>query len=266
MKSVNKSKLIKFLVILAAIFLLIFFNFRGWLSFPKNLTYWVSYPFLKLFQTVDNKIASTWHFWVTLKDLNKENAELKSANQLMWQQNAQLKEMARENEALRQQLGLGQLTKQRLIMANVVGYSPSLGQYFLVDKGSNEGVVLDSAVVAANNFLVGRVVEVNKNYSKVLLLSDSNSLVNVVAQDSRVSGLVRGSHGLVLNLEMVPIDAALKSGETVLTSGLNDEIPKGLIVGQVAEVVKKENEIWQQVTIQPAVDFKKIEQVFILLR
>jgi len=181
------------------------------------------------------------------------------------EEETRLKEAARENEILRQRLELSQSEKQKLAMAEVIGYNSLLGQYFLIDKGSQDGLSVGLAAVTANNFLIGYVAETGQNFSKVLLISDSNSLINAMTQDTRISGIVKGSHGLGLTMEMIPIDAQIAVGEMIITSGLNDAIPRGLIIGRIAEVAKKASDIWQRAIITSAVEFDKLEQVFILL-
>lgn len=245
--------------------LLIFFNWRGWLGVPKSLVYWAARPFIGLFQTADKWVSAPWNFFVTLKDLSKENAELLSENRRLFGENSQFKETVRENELLRQQLNLGQPVKQKLVMASVTGYNLTQGQYFLIDKGQDDGVAAGLAVVTADNFLVGRIAEAEKFFSRVLLISDGASAINALTQDTRVNGAVKGNHGLGVTMEMIPIDAQISAGETVLTSGLNDGIPKGLIIGRLAGVAKKANEIWQSAVIIPAAELNNLEQVFVLL-
>ncbi len=264
MSNINRSKLINFFVVLAVILLLIFFNWRGLLSGPKGLVFWTTRPLVVFFQAVDNWVSTPWHFFATLKDLAQENARLTNENKVLWGEASRLKEVARENEWLRQQLNLDQPAKQRLVMVEVSGYDLTQGQYFLVNRGSADGVVAGLAVAAANNFLVGRVVEVNDNFSKILLISDGASAINAVTQDTRVNGSVKGSHGLGITLEMVPIDAQINVGETVLSSGLNDGIPRGLVIGRITSLNKKANEIWQSAVIAPAADLNNLEQVFII--
>lgn len=264
MNNINKSKLINFFAVLAVILLLVFFNFRGMLSAPRNLTFWAASPLLKLFRAVDNGIFGAWSFFLSLKELNKENADLKNINSALFGEVARLKEAVRENEILRQQLEVGKLEKNRLMMANVIGYNSILGQYFLIDKGKADDLSVGLAVVAANNFLAGRVAEVEEHFSKVVLISDSNFSINTITQDTRASGYVKGIHGLGIAMEMIPIDAQINIGETVLTSGLNDGVPKGLIIGKITDVVKKANEIWQRASIVSAAEIKNLEQVFII--
>ena len=266
MKSANKSKFVTFFAVLTVILLLNFFNWRGLLTGPKDLIFFVTSPFLKLFGAADKGIFGAWNFFVAIKDLNKENSNLKNANLFLFEELTRLKESARENEGLRRQLGVAQIANKKLIMAYVAGYDPFSGQYFLIDKGKKDGLSVGLTVLAAGNFLVGRVAEVNDKFSKVLLISDSNSSINVITLENRVGGVIKGRHGLSIAMELIPIDAQIKVGETILTSGLNDGVPKNLIVGKIIDTVKKANEIFQQATVVPFVDFKSLEQVFVLIQ
>jgi len=259
------SKTFYLFSVLAVILLLIFFNYLGWLNFPKNFAYRASLPFMKLFQSVDRQIAGAFNFWTELKNLNRENKNLGDENQKLFYENTNLKEVLRENELLRQQLAIAPPEKEQLVLANIVGYLPQIGQYFLVDKGNQQGLKEGMTVVAANNFFIGRLSEVGDRWAKVSLVIDSNFLVNVLTQETRVRGIVRGNHGLGLIMEMIPIDAQIKVGENILTSGINDQISGGLAVGQISSVEKKESEIFQQAILQPAVDFNKLEKVFVII-
>jgi rod shape-determining protein MreC len=229
------------------------------------LAYQATAPFLKFFQAVDNKIINITHFLFTIKELNRENINLKNENQSLWQENSQLKEIALKNEFLRQRLQIPLPENKKLILADIIGYSPQFGQYFLIDKGARDGLKSGLAAVTANDFLVGQVVEVNDHYAKVILLLDSASSINALTQETRTNGLAKGNLGLSLNMEMIPVSTQIKTGETVLSSGLNDDIPKELIIGQITEIIKKESEIFQKAVIKPAADFAKLESIFIVL-
>lgn len=264
MKNINKPKLINFFIVLAVILLLIFFNWRGWLAAPKSLVFWATRPFVSLFQTVDKWVVAPWNFFITLKDLSQENANLTSENKILLGETTRLKETARENELLRQRLDLGPSEKQKLVMAAVAGANLTQGQYLLINKGRADGMAAGLAVVTANNFLIGRVAEAEDNFSRVLLISDGSSVINALTQNTRVNGAVRGKYGLGLTLEMIPINAQINIDEIVLSSGLNDGVPKGLVIGRIVSVEKKPNEIWQSATLAPAADLKALEQVFVI--
>jgi len=265
MSSKRYSKLLYLISLLAVILLLIFFNFFGSLKFPQNIVYGASMPFLTFFQSVDQRVFSFLNFFVNLKNLNQENKTLLSENQELQGENLKLKEASLENELLRERLELALPDKNNLILADVAGYLPQSGQYFLINKGFDDGLREGLAAVTANNFFVGKVVELGSHWAKILLMIDSDSLVSVISQESRVRGAIKGDHGLGLVMEMVPIDSTLQVGESVLTSGLNNNLPKGLLVGRISAIEKKESEIFQRAILEPAVDFSGLEQIFILL-
>ena len=262
-KFINKNS-ITFFTVLAVILLLIFFNFKGWLGIPKNIVYQVSAPILKSFQWLSVKTAVGVKIFTSIKDLMVENRNLKQENQKLWQENSDLKEVAHENQDLRERLALGQAQGRTLILAKIEAFNPELGQYILIDKGKSEGVSEGLAVVTANNFLIGKVAEAEQHNAKVLLINDSDSIVNAVTQDSRVSGIVKGTTGLGLDMEMIPINKEIKIAETVLTSGRNDNFPAGLIIGKISDIILKETDIFQKAAIQPAANLSELESVFVI--
>lgn len=253
-----------YILIIAVILLLIFFNSRGWLEIPKNSVFWISRPFLSAGQKTGDFLAGNLSFFFTIGDLNRENQALKKQNLELLKTNTALKETARENNLLRQRLGLDQKNQLQFILSRVAGFNPETGQYMIIDKGQRDGVSEGLAVVTADNMLVGKVAEVNSTFSKVLLIFDANSAVNAISQETRTDGIVKGSHGLTLLMEMIPIDKEIKKDEIVLTSGLNDSLSAGLILGKVAEIISKENAIFQTATVEPLADFKNLEEVFVI--
>jgi rod shape-determining protein MreC len=266
MRNENQFKIKSGLIILAVITSLVFFNYWGFLSWPKNLAYWITAPFLRFFQAVDHVMTETVSFIMTVKDLSRENSDLSSENQRLWRENSQLKEAASENATLRQRLSLSPLADYRLVMADVIGYNQGVGQYFLINKGSQDGLKTGQAAVDANNFLVGRLSEVSANFAKIILITDGQSILNVISQDTRVRAIIKGRYGLGLAMEMIPVNVVVNSGETILTSGINDSTPSGLIVGRIGKITKKENDLFQQADIIPAVNFSRLEKVFVLIQ
>jgi len=265
MKKINFSKsFISYFFIIAVILLLIFLNYKGWLEAPKGVTSVIFNPVLRSFQWSANQFGAGIKIFTTLKDLISENNSLKQANQKLWQENSSLKEVARENEVLRQRLALGPVQNHKLILAGIVGFNPEAGHFFLIDKGQAEGVAVNLAVVTENNFLVGKIIDVGLNSAKVLLILDSNSSISALTQDSRAGGIVKGTHGLGLEMDLIPIQEQIKSGENVLTSGRDEAIPAGLVIGRISDTIVKETEVFQKAIIQPATEFDKLESVFVI--
>ncbi len=205
--------------------------------------------------------------------------ELQSQVDAMTLDNVRLKELETENAILRQQLGykqantdydlLGAGVLQRLVqpnpdLARVVGIDPSnLVRFVILDQGSAEGVKPAMPVLTPQG-LVGRVTDVGTHWSKVLLILDPSSSVNAVVQSTRATGVVAGDVNGNLLIKYVPQGEAIKTGDTILTSGLGGNFPKRLVIGQVTEVRKRDIDLFQEATIQPSVDFARLEFVLIL--
>lgn len=252
--------------LLAAIVLLIFLNSIGWLEAPKNIIYTILSPVLHLFQFTGDKISGSVKLISDIKNLAKENSRLTQENQQLVLKVAQLGQISSENDFLRAQLQLRPQPKSKMVIADIIGFDPAnFGQYFFINKGANDGISMNQAVSYAGGFLVGKIVDLKKDTSKVLVLTDSNSSIFSLTADTRINGVVKGDHGVGLILDMVPPEKEIKEGEIVVSSGLDGQIPKGLVIGQVTSKISVESEVFQRFEIKPAINYKEIERVFVIL-
>jgi len=266
MQRKNSSKTYLPIGLLAAIILLIFFNSIGWLEWPKGVMYRIFSPVAKPFIFTGVKISDTAKVILGLKDLVKENTQLRQENQEFVLKLAELSEVAQENKFLQDQLQLKPPLKSRLVEADLIGFDPgNLGSIFFINRGKKDGVSENQGAIFAGGFLVGKVSEAKDNLSKVIGLNDSNSSVFAITQETRTSGVVKGDHGVGLVLDMVPPESEIKPGELVLSSGLDGFLPKGLVIGWTENKISQESEIFQRFKIKPAINYTEIERVFIVL-
>jgi rod shape-determining protein MreC len=119
--------------------------------------------------------------------------------------------------------------------------------------------------VVTNQGLVGRVDAVIGGASRVQLITDPSSLVSVFLQNSGTDAIMKGSVSGELTLEMLSQDVKIQKDDVVLTSGLGGEYPPDLLVGQVSSVRKRESDLFQEATVQPVVDFSKLEIVLVIV-
>lgn len=181
----------------------------------------------------------------------------------------QMRELELENRDLRELLGLrARAPLGSLVSANVIARDP-LGviQAVTVDRGWENGVTVNSPVITWRG-VVGRVVEVYPTSSRVLFLTDVNSAVSIRIQDpaSRATGLIRGSGDGRLLLQYVPRTDTLRTGDVALTSGIGGSFPSGLVVGRVVQVRQRDVEVFQEALVEPAVDMRNLERLYVLLR
>jgi len=252
--------------LVAAVVLLIFLNYFGWIEWPKNIFSKAVVPILKPFETAGRKTAGAFSVLFNIKSIVQENSRLHQENQDLILKISGLSEMAQENKILRQQLQIDPPLESKMVQADIIGFDPgNVGQYFLIGAGSDSGVKENQGVIMPGGFLVGKVVEVKNNFSKVMELTDSDNSVFALTQETRVGGVVRGDHGVGLVLDMVPPEKEIKPQELILSSGLDGSIPKGLVIGQVDAKISTESEVFQRFKIKPAINYNEIETVFVVL-
>jgi len=266
MRKRNYSKFYILGGLVAAIILLIFLNFFGWLEWPKKIFLKAAVPILKPFETAGRKTSGALSVLFNIKSVIQENSKLRQENQELILKISGLTEMAQENKILRQQLQIESPLVSKMVQADLIGFDPgNIGQYFLIGTGTDNGVAPNQGVILPGGFLVGKVVETKNNFSKVLELTDSDSSVFALTQETRVGGVVRGDHGVGLILDMIPPEKEIKPQELIISSGLDGAIPKGLIIGQVDSKISTESEVFQRFKIKPAINYNEIETVFVVL-
>ncbi|MCM8783122.1 MAG: rod shape-determining protein MreC, partial [Candidatus Omnitrophica bacterium] len=134
-----------------------------------------------------------------------------------------------------------------------------------IDRGRRDGLKENLAVVSPAG-LVGRVVEVAASTSKVLLLTDPQFCVSALLQEGRQQGLVCGTLENYLIMRYLDEDTDIKPNEKVITAGLTELFPKGIMIGEVTDIKKDPYEESIYLRIKPAVDFNKLEEVIVILR
>jgi rod shape-determining protein MreC len=233
----------------------------------KKISIGLSYVCLPVIHAISSSSFATRGLFYGISEI----ANLKKENQTLTVKltdaqidKNELSELKIENETLKKQLGFIETHQNReLIPAKIIGRDPvSYMDYIEIDKGENDGVENGLAVIT-DGALVGKVTEVKANSSKVTLISSKDSLVQAMLQDSREEGILRG--GLRgLELDNIPQDVEAKQGGSVITSGLGGDIEQGLMIGTISGTTSGKADIYKTLSIQPIVDFTKLELVFIL--
>ncbi len=190
--------------------------------------------------------------------LNAENSRLRRENDLLrgWQNEA--RRLQAELTALKGQLNMAPEVAPRAVSARVIADTAGVFvQSLLVNAGARDAILRGQASVTVDG-LVGRVAEVGNRSARVLLLTDLNSRVPVVLENTRVRGVLAGNNGPTPDLLYLPPNAGAAVGDRVVTSGHGGVFPPGLAVGVVAEATES------GVRVQPLVDYDRLSYVQIL--
>ena len=203
-----------------------------------------------------------------VRDVDKEFEELKKRLTDLEIEYQFKKDLEEENKRLTKLLGFQEAYPEyKYIHTSVMAKDPgSWFMTFTIDRGEKDGVKKNMAV-ANENGLVGRIIEVSANTSKVISIVDPQSAVAAAIERSRDTGITNGamdpeSKTPEVRLFFLPTDADLVPGDVVISSNLGGIYPNGLVIGTVKEVAREGGEY---AVITPAVDFAKLQNLLIIV-
>jgi len=259
------SKITKLVLVVFLCAFLIFLNPQGFFNPVRGFFLIVASPFQKVFYEAGQKISETVSFLTSISEIKKDNANLSRENNILAAEVSKLKQIERENATLREQLELAPRDKFSLISSFVIGQDPQGSEsWIVIDKGEKDGIISGMAVIVDNGILIGKVDAVYATSSKINLLASSTSSVNVMDTETGAKGIVHGEYGLGLIMDMVTQADTLNDGDTIITSGLGSNIPRGLLVGKIKEVRVSADRLFQQAVITSRIKYSKLDVVFII--
>jgi len=221
-------------------------------------------PVQKVFYSSGEFFKNIFKSLYDLRDLNTENEALKAELQKLKEQNRQLIQMALENNRLRNLLEFKDANSQfNYIGASVTGKDPgNWYDVYTINKGSKDGIEVNDAVIVSHGYLVGKIIEVGDNYSKLMAIIDERSSVSIIVNRTRDMGIVSGNSDSDV-IAIMELEADIVKGDDLITSEYST-LPKGLYIGKVKSVEKQEKKLQKVVVIEPSVDFKRLEEVFVI--
>jgi rod shape-determining protein MreC len=242
------------------------FQTRERMGFFESLAVGITAPIQKVVGAVVNGIGSVWRGYFNLVSAQRENQQLKREVQELKLEISRYREAYLANQRLRALLNFKKSIATPLLPAEVVAFDPSgWFQTILIDKGRDDGVVQDMAVVSADG-LVGRIIGVSSHHAKVLLILDANSAVDALAQRSRARGVLVGLGRDGCLLKYVQRNEDVQVGDEVISSGMGGVFPKALLLGRVEKVVRGTSGLFQTVEVKPAADFGRLEEVMVVVQ
>lgn len=220
-------------------------------------------PFERAVVRAQNAVGDIWHNYFFLRGVRAENRDLKRQIEQMRLEQVRLNEDAAQAHRLQSLLAFKEQYIAKTVPAQVIGSCASdLSRCVYIDKGDNDGVKTDMAVITAGG-IVGKVLHTYPSTSQVLMINDQSSGVGVLLEKSRLQGVLKGTPNGELVVERVMSDETVSPGETVLSSGGDQIFPKGLPVGTVSSI-KPGREMFLNIKIRPSADLNRVEEVLVI--
>ncbi len=211
------------------------------------------------------KVRGTWRHYFALSDAAKENERLKQENDALKLEITQLHGKAAEADRLAKLLNFRESQERvPMIGARVIATSADANSAVIyLDRGQRDGIKKNMGVITADG-VVGKVIESFSDTAQVLLITDHESGVGAMIEESRIQSPVGGMGEPILNMKYVSNDDEVAVGQHVVTSGMDRIFPRDLPVGTIVEA-KQGSPPFKYVRVRPAANLEKLEEVIVLL-
>jgi rod shape-determining protein MreC len=268
------------LLLLLLALLLLIVDEAGYLTPVENVFHYVLDPLQRVLSGVTRFTGALFQGRQDVQELRAEVESLRAQVDALTLENVRLREYEAEVLQLRAMLNfvspypisaplgadvIGKGACETFPCAEVVaGETNPYLSYITINVGAQQGVAVGMPVISGGAGLIGRVAEVAPRTAKVQLINDRESSVAALLQSSRTTGLVVGQPDGSLRMEYLPQGAVVTEGDIVLTSGLGGAMPKGLVIGQIAEIEQMDYALFQAAVVRPVLDFSRLEQVLVI--
>lgn len=268
MLKINKKRIFLYLAVVG---LLIFLYLLGLFRPLEGLVARGLNPIAERFYSFSSMVRSRYDEQTDKRDLSQVIAELENEVVRLTEKNAKFNMVEEENRLLRDKLRFFSGNEYRYVMANVIsrGDLADIGgrtETIIIDKGSADGMYEGLAVVASKGTIVGKITEVKDSISMVDLTNNEKcKIAATILNEEKTTGITQGELGLIIRMEFIPQAEEIKADDIVVTSGLEQAIPRGLVIGKVTEVNKESNELWQTAKLETLVDPSDLVIVSVLI-
>lgn len=242
-----------FLFFLFASLFIYVLDTHNYLSFFHQVADFLAVPVKKQLYQAPQKLRSQ-------NSIKTKEKELKSLTNQLTAAREKIKQLEEENKALRTQLETPLSPQWEYQDAKVIGLSQDL----TIDKGRNSNLK-EGQIVLSENIFVGRIKSVSFSQSQVQLPINSQLIIPVMTSKTKARGILKGEFGTKIVLTNVLQEDKLEIGDLVLTTG-EAQFPKGLLIGKIKKIIKKETEIYQKAEVEPLLNYKELETVFVLVK
>jgi rod shape-determining protein MreC len=222
-------------------------------------------PIEKMFVSTGHFFSNGWHNYADLRGVRKQNRELQDEVARLQMEQVRLRQDADQARRLQALLDFKEKFISTTVAAQVIGTSGTeQSRLITIDKGSNDHIKVDMPVITPDG-IVGKVKEVFRLSSQVLLINDHDSGAGVILESTRLQGIIKGTPLGELQVTGIMSDEKVEPGEHVITSGGDRIYPKGYAVGTViSSTPDRDNDPFLAIKIKPAADLNRLEEVLVI--
>ena len=239
----------------------------------ENLLGGVLTPLNKITNNIKHGVSGIFTSVKDTINAKEENELLKKEIEKLESENRDLRNIIGKSDHLLKEEKLLKNTKYNLVKAEVIGREPeNWFDVFTIDKGENDGLEIGDTVIEAVEIdsnvyqegLVGRIVDIGDSWSKVVSITNEKNSVAFKILRTQDGGIISGSSDNTIEGLLFDYEADVIIGDLVYTSGLGEVYQKDIFIGEVTDIVDNQEELTKKIVIKPAVDFKKLYNVYVI--
>ncbi|HOY56155.1 MAG TPA: rod shape-determining protein MreC [bacterium] len=197
------------------------------------------------------QVSSFFNIFKNNSYLIKSNQELSDKLIILEQENIDLKKIIEQKNISDEELLFLSQQNVKAIAAKIIsrGISGNVNT-LIINKGQIDGLREGMVITAKNGLVLGKIIKTEDKLAHVLLLTDSNSRLSAASdKDKTLVGIVHGNFDLSLKLEYILRDKNIAANDLIVTSGQEELVPAGLIIGTVNEVFEDSRELFKTARI-----------------
>ena len=213
-------------------------------------------------------VNSVWNTGAKYFDLIKTNENNQKLTREVDELKIRLQASDRErdeNQRLREILNLREKLPLKLVAGEVIGGTAKapISKIISINRGSKDGVDVQMPVVTPSG-VVGMIIDTSPVSAKVQLISDVSSSIGAMLSRNNTAGILSGTGTELCLLKYLPLNADIKVGDAVVTSGQDGIFPEGFPIGKVTKLVKEE--LYVSAEITPYQSSAALKEIVVLLQ
>lgn len=237
----------------------------------SNITNTIFRPINKISYSVSSEVIKAIEDTVGSKQTRSEVEKLKIENKNLLKENANLMEIINRKDFLKAENDALKDEKYQYLKAQVINSDvKSMQESFFIDKGEKDGIKVNDVVLQAigdneySSAVIGKVVKVNKNTSKIETIKNSSNDVSFINSRSGDYGVIDDYKNKTISGYMLEVSSDVKNSDILITSGIGGVYPKGLYLGEISNVNMSKDSLRKNVTVDSPADFTHLYRVLIL--
>lgn len=243
------------------------------MSIGGNAIGTITSPITRFIYVTTSRAGEVFQSIFGTRQLRQEHAELVSENRELKEKLNIMENVISREDYLKDEYNLIQKSSREYKIASISGKEPgNLFVHFTIDKGSLDGIKVGDTVVqgtidkdkAVTDGLVGTVIEVGVNWSKVSSVIDENNNVSFRVNRNDETGILQGASENLFKGFMYNKESDVKVGDSIYTSGFGGIYPRDIYIGEIKEIKEDENGLLKNVSIESPIDFSKLYRVLII--